>query len=366
MIEAESQAELSLPAARSDGTSTDAMSVWELFALLFEHRRRILASAAILGALAVIPSLFRAPTYTAQGSFVLSGTDASRSALAGLAGQLGVAVPTSSATTSPQLYADLLTTRAILTPVVADSFRESSAARAVPFTELFDVAGSNPAERRDNAIRLLGKERMQVLVDKNTGMMTVLVTTNWPLVSYELASAVLASLDRFTIDLRRRQALAERQFSDERLGIARDSLRSAEDRLQAFLRVNRQWQNSPDLSFTYDRLQRAVLMQQQQYTSSVEANEDARAREARDTPTLTILDAPAVPSSRDPRGRLRTLVVGGFVGALVAVLWTLIAWEYRRRQPLAEIGPLASVLGSGNAPGAAMEPPGAGAHVARR
>jgi uncharacterized protein involved in exopolysaccharide biosynthesis len=54
--------------------------------------------------------------------------------------------------------------------------------------------------------------------------------------------------------------------------------------MQAFLQANRQWANSPDLTFQHDRLERDIALRQQVYTTLVQSFEQARISEVRDTP----------------------------------------------------------------------------------
>jgi hypothetical protein len=49
-----------------------------------------------------------------------------------------------------------------------------------------------------------------------------------------------------------------------------------------------------------------------------------------------VLDAPSIPTTRDPLGRLRALVIGAFVGGLLAVLGVLLAVELRRHRAKSE------------------------------
>src|SRR5207244_4476199 len=89
-------------------------------------------------------------------------------------------------------------------------------------------------------------------------------------------------------------------------------LRTAEQAMQDFLVRNRQYQNSPPLQFEASRLQRRIDLTQQVYTNLVQAYEQARVAEVRNTPVLTIIDKPE--GSAQPSVRLRTL---GILGVLL-------------------------------------------------
>ena len=105
--------------------------------------------------------------------------------------------------------------------------------------------------------------------------------------------------------------------------VGRD-LRESEDKLQTFLQRNRDYRNSPQLSFEQERLAREIAMRQQVFTSVVQAFEQARTEEVRDTPVLNIIDAPEVPSMPNGRGVVRLSILAALTGLLVGIL--LAAW----------------------------------------
>ncbi len=78
-------------------------------------------------------------------------------------------------------------------------------------------------------------------------------------------------------------------------------MRAAEDTLEKFLQTNRQLENSPQLSFQRDRLQREAGRQQQMMLGLVQQYEDARIREVRDTPVITVIERPVLAASADSR-----------------------------------------------------------------
>jgi uncharacterized protein involved in exopolysaccharide biosynthesis len=152
----------------------------------------------------------------------------------------------------------------------------------------------------------------------------VAVTTEWPGVSAALGDAVVAEVNRFNNAIRRSQASAEREHVEGQLELARTELRVAEAELRGFLEANRQWQNSPELRFEHDRLQREVLMRQELYTSLNQAFQQARISEVRNTPVINVIQEPFEPALPESRGLLLKLalglVLGGMLGLFVGLL----------------------------------------------
>jgi len=318
------------------GPNDDEISLLDFVNIILRYRFWIIAVAILGGLIAVLPVAFSKPTYTATASFSLQGAESRPSGLASLAGQLGVPVSLSgAASSSPQFYVDLIKTRAVLSFIVDDTFKVAGkAGRPLSFYELFEVAGDSKAMKRDNSFRLLSRSIISASIAKATGVVTVSVTSPWQSVSLSIADRVLDAVNTFSLRTRQAQAGAERRFSEERLGPARLSLRSAEDRLESFLRSNRTYRESPELLFEYDRLQRDVAMQQQVYTSVAQGYEEARMSEVRDTPLITIIDSAAVSASPDPRGRIRRTVVGMIIGALLGLIGVFARELFARRRAM--------------------------------
>ena len=139
------------------------------------------------------------------------------------------------------------------------------------------------------------------------------VTTPWPDLSYEVAERIVGLVNEFNLETRQSRGAEERRFVEERLQQVRSELRDAENQLQGFLQSNRAFQNSPELLFEHDRLQRQVGMRQQVFTSLMQAYEQARIAEVRNTPVITVIVAPSEPV----RPERRNLILGAFMGLLI-------------------------------------------------
>lgn len=326
----------------------DEISFLTLGAVLLEQRWRLARWAFLGGLVAVLSVFFKGLTWTASASFVPQGADPAVAGIRSLAGQLGVSIPVggASATESPQFYADLLTSRVILSPIVNDTLlvaEEGAEPRAV--LELLAVGAPELAALREEGIKAL-REWIKTSVAR-TGVLTVSVTTAWPSVSLAIAERVLDEVNRFNLHSRQSQAAAERRFVEERLAAQRRALAGAEGRLGAFLEANRQFRNSPNLTFEFDRLQREVALQQEVLVALAQAHEEARIREVRDVPVITVIESPILPARPDPRGRLLRgilgVLLGGFLGLLVA--FTREMFTRRRAEGDEEAARFASLLG---------------------
>jgi uncharacterized protein involved in exopolysaccharide biosynthesis len=299
------------------------ISMLEVASFMLHCRRLVLISAfgGILLALGFL--LAGSSKYTATVSFTLQGgSDPSgTSSLSNLAQQFGVSIPRSGdPARSPQFYQTLITSREILDGLIESGIEvdDQNGSELISLYEYFDISGETTEE-------LIARTR-QLLIDQNVistnfgrdnGVVTVSARTNDPRLSAGILRRVLDLVSEFDLETRQSQASAERRFAQERLVQVRQEFLTAEDSLKAFLNENRQFSNSPQLNFEYDRLERQVLMKQELVTGLAQAHEQARIDEVRNTPVITIINQPAPPVLPDSKGWLPTLLMGLIFGTIV-------------------------------------------------
>jgi hypothetical protein len=285
----------------------------------------------------------RPPIYAVPFSFLPQTTQSQGAAgLAAFAGQFGLSLNSvSSSSSPPQFYADLLETHELLAPIARDSLGTSDARTRIPLSTFLQTGGGNPAVVVERTIEFLRDEVVSTSVSaRTTGVVSVVVRTTSPKASFEIAQRLVDGLNQFNVMTRQSQASAERRFIEGRLDEGRIALRAAEDALQTFLQGNRQFSNSPQLTFTQQRLEREVTLRQQVVTGLAQQYEDARIREVRDTPVITMIDRPTLPVLPEPKHRLRSVVVvtfAAFLGALASVI-VRAGWQRRREIELGDPG----------------------------
>jgi len=301
----------------------DEISLWEVLAVLLRRRGTIIATTVFVAAAAIALTLLRPDKYTTEASFRPQGSDGSASELMALASQFGVRIPGGGGAEelTPAFYAELLASREILYQVASRDFEVEGVGRA-SLADLFEIERDTEDLRLEEAIERLRENVVTIQTGRETGIVTVEVETEWPDLSQEIAERLLDEIARFNLLTRQSQAAAERVFIEERVDSARSALLSAESAMQAFLQANRQWENSPDLTFQHDRLERDITLRQQVYTTLVQSFEQARISEVRDTPVITVLQPPFFPPGPDERRLVLVtalgLVLGGMAGVVLA------------------------------------------------
>jgi uncharacterized protein involved in exopolysaccharide biosynthesis len=265
-------------------------------------------------------------TYTATTTFDLesAASGIAASPASSLASQLGLA-PQPSAN-SPS-YERLLRSRALLIPVTKIWFTIPSASgpRSGPVADLLGLKGRTSEQRQERAINAI-RAAMKVGSDK-VGTPSLQVTTLWPALSVQLADSLTARLNEFNTQRQQSKVSRERRFTEARLEEKRQELRAAEARVQAFLEANRDYRNSPMLTFQFDRLNRELQLKQSLYNTLAAAVENARIEEVRNAPVVSVIEPAYVPPKLDEEERqwpeiptkgIARLILAAFLGIFLA------------------------------------------------
>jgi uncharacterized protein involved in exopolysaccharide biosynthesis len=317
----------------SDGSAPtsrdDEVSFLALGSVLLRWRRTIIALGLFGAVLGLASGLLSRRVYVSTATFIPQGSDGGASGLVLAASQLGIRVPSSSGAWGPPVYVELLTSQALLEPIALDTVVVAEdGGRRVALLDLLEVKAPTPARRTEFAVRRL-RQVVKASEVRMLGAVRLSVTTEWPSVSLALAERLVRAVNQFNLETRKSQAGAERVFVEGQALEAEHSLREAEDRLQIFLQRNRSVAGSPELEFSRDRLQREVALRQQVYTSLLQAREEARIREVRDTPVITVLESPRLPVVGEARKSVQrgvsVGVAGGILGVLIAFLSRAVA-----------------------------------------
>ena len=309
----------------------DGLSLVGLLNVLLRYRRTIAWSALGVAAVVAVITFVSPRRYASSGAFMPTNPSGNLSQLAGLASQFGVNVGSAASGTSPEFYGSLLNSPAILRDAVRSHYRFSVAGDTLDGTipSLLGTPGDNEAQQVAYASKWLSRATA-VSVDKETGIVTVTVTTQWAGFSQEIASRLLDLVSRFNQEVRQSQAKAEREFVEGRLADATRELRAAEGALQQFMQRNREFQNSPALTVEYQRLQREVSLRESLQTSLAQSYDQARINEVRDTPVVTILEKPILPPLPVPRRLIVKTILGFLFGAAAAIVFAFSRDFFRR------------------------------------
>jgi uncharacterized protein involved in exopolysaccharide biosynthesis len=133
------------------------------------------------------------------------------------------------------------------------------------------------------------------------------------------------AVNRFNLETRKSSASTELEFVESQVAEKAQSLRVAEDRMQSFLQQNRSITGSPQLTFERERLQRELSLQQELHAAFLKNREEARIRQVRNTPVITVIEEAEVPMFPEPRRLTQKTAFGGLVGAMLGILFAFLA-----------------------------------------
>jgi uncharacterized protein involved in exopolysaccharide biosynthesis len=165
-----------------------------------------------------------------------------------------------------------------------------------PFTgtliEYYGAKGKTTADKEVGSMRKFAKSTLKVVVDRPTGVVRFSVRTKNRLLSALIARRLLDLVNDFNLRRRQTAAGAEREFDLKRTQAAADSLRAAEAVLADFRATNIDFSRSPRLATREAELQRRVSLGQLIYTTIAQRYELANIEAVRNTPVVTVVDAP--------------------------------------------------------------------------
>lgn len=318
--------ETSHTAELSDEADRD-VSMFAVATVLLQRRSTIIALAVVGAVIGLVAGLASDKVYRSSAVFVPQAADASAtSGLSSLASQFGFRVPSTGANYwGTALYVQILKSRMMLEQLALDTMAVPElGGRRIAVMDLLEIRARRPELRPTLTVRELDK-MIDASDDNRLNIVRVSVESKWPSVSFALAVRLVHGINAFNLETRKSQAVAERQFVSKQVLEAERALRSAEDEMQRFLQRNRIVGESPELTFERDRLQRAVTLRQQVYTTLVQNLAEARIRAVRDVPVITVLEEPRIAVIREPRGTIKKSLFGFLGGLLLGILYAFVA-----------------------------------------
>lgn len=303
---------------------SDQVSLLALGSVLL-RRRWLIIGLAVLGALASAAYALSKPlVYVSSATFIPQASQPV-SGLSLAASQFGISIPSANGNSwGPATYVELLRSRELYEPMVQETLfvRPGEAKHRTPI-DMFNVQGESEALKENAAVGIL-RGMITPMEVKTIGGVRVKVTSPSPEVSLAMANRVVRGVNEFNLRSRKSQAVEEARFTETQAAEAERALRQAEDRLGAYLQTNRVI-TSPQLMLERDRLRRDVELKQELFVSYQKAREEARVRQVRETPVITVFETPRLPLFPESRNIVLKAVLGAIVGTTLAILYAFIA-----------------------------------------
>ncbi len=324
------------PRAGAAGEPVEVVGFADLMAAVVE-RRKVLGALTGLGlVVGLVLAIVLPPRYTSETRIVGVGSTSTSllSGLAGLAGLTdmvgGVGSLSGGTQMPPDFYVDLLKGRELREDLLQTRFpAKADPSRTERLLDQLDITGRTEALRLDKGVKYLNR-RTSISVALKSGIIDVHVTLPRAELAAAVARRMIDLLNAFNLNRLQFQSRQQRVYSERAMQDAERELRKAEQVQAAFAERNRSIINSPVLQVESARLQRVVDTKQTVFTTLSRSYEEARIAEAKDVPTLTVIDQ-AEPPARRSHPRPWLIVLMGVGGGLLLGFLAVTAWEAGRR-----------------------------------
>ncbi len=312
----------------------DEISYFDLLTPLVTRWRAVALCVAIGAAGGVGVALIQPPFFTATTTFTTQAPSAGLTLPAGiasLAGQLGVSLERSGNVWSPAFFVDLAEADGILRALLLTPFPNPDSIGNTRVMRLIDqlrVGGGNQDVRITRGLKAL---RAKIAASAGrTGIVTIAVQDRSPIRAEWIANHLVALLNKFNLEQLQFQSRQQRIFAEQRLAQAKQELHDAERAQIDWAESNRIYQQSPLLLYEKARLDRDVELKNEVMLTLTRAYEEARIAEARDVPTITILDRALPPAEKSGPRRRVLAITGTLLGFIAGTLVALLSAHFRR------------------------------------
>ncbi len=189
----------------------------------------------------------------------------------------------------------------------------------------------NPTELTPKQARVVEalSESISATADKKTGITTISVTMDDPMMAKQLADTVCLRLQVYISEYRTKKATADYEYYVHLADEAHDELVKA----QAAYARSVDYDRSVILqgaTAEKDRLRAEVSLASQIYSQMAQQREMARAKIQEETPVYAVVQ-PAVLPQRAENSRTKRVLIWGFVGGLLAVAWYGFGADYWKK-----------------------------------
>ena len=169
--------------------------------------------------------------------------------------------------------------------------------------------------------------RIAVDVDKKTGVTTLTVTMQDPLISASLTDTIMHSLQNYITDYRTNKARHDLAYMEKLYKEARQEYMEAQEKYARFADTNLDL-NRLIYRAEQERLQNEMNLAFQVYTQVAQQLQMAKAKVQEITPVYTVVQPATVPLNAAKPSKMLILVAFVFLAGVVSVGWILFVKDF--------------------------------------
>jgi uncharacterized protein involved in exopolysaccharide biosynthesis len=368
----------------------DEISLLDLSLILARNRWLIAKAAGICLCIGLLIAIFHPAEYTAQASVIReTGENSSATGLTGLAALRGLGISLGSATTgitvdtypeiirsrevrllvanSPIYFDDINTTMSLVEyqhrpPGIVGTVLKGlknvtiglpNTLRNISRKGLSDLAIVNSkgnllllSKEEEVTIRWLA-EQLSIKIDRASGIMTIAVTTNDPLLSAQLAITIIDHLKERVQEIYTQKTHENVEFIRDRFAESQNELVAAEEELARFTDRNLNPQTAR-LKVELDRLKRIVTFKTQLHSDLQTQLTQAEIELQRSQPVITLVESPVPPLKPSGPRRMLTVIfslfLGGALGTAIAGIKNVLNTQRENAETSAKLAELRDLL----------------------
>ena len=289
-------------------------SLVELFGLLLQRKRLIIAVTFAVMILTAVSVYLTPNRYLSRASILPSGTVDKMAQIKNLAG-LGSAA--NGDENSSELFPVILRSRRVAEGILDKTFSFTHEGKHIELSCRKYLGHSDPDVLYDrlNAIT-------SVSTSPATGVIGLEVETTYPGLSREIVQQYLHELEDFNLNKRRSGAGENERYLENQLKLIQGELEVTEDSLERFQNANRNWDTGSDPAIlkTLGRLKRELQIKSGTYVFLSEQYTAAKLDARKDVPIVRILDEPSLPTMKSGPRRKMTILLSGVAACMLMVL----------------------------------------------
>jgi uncharacterized protein involved in exopolysaccharide biosynthesis len=307
---------------RNDGHVPAELGLAAVLAPVVERWRLLAVSGFLAAAVVAAIVLARAPRYQARIVMATVSNQPGLSSLGGAAALLGATTAQGGFQVSPALVASLLQSRRVLN-AVGTSTLPGTRERVVD-----RIAGQRVAPEFVAGVM---SRTLKTSVSKETGLVNLDVVLPDSALARLVNDRLLAATSRAYVETARAQASQLREAQEARVDSAARMLRNAEERLQRFVSMNRQFEQYSPRSMELQSLQRAVTLAEGIYGKAMNDRESAVAKELENTPAVVVVDPLPETLPRTPRRLALVVPLALLAAVFLSLVWIFLGEAFRRQ-----------------------------------
>ena len=282
----------------------------------------ILSFSVVLLASIIYIKFIHEPMYTSTGKIMSASEKSSSQSLGGIASQFGLgSISGGKNILSSNVYPEIVKSYRFLNQLLDLKFTYKDGGKL----KLINIVLDSDSLKSDwddisrlNAVALLS-DKISMFMNKKTGIITLLVTTDDRYFSKELASIVIKELDNTLKRYEKKQLKEKLDYITIRINEVTKELNEAEENLKDFREKNRKINASPHLILEEDRLSREVEVQVEIFTTLKTELELTQVELIKRANFLITLDSPRMPLYPTNFSTSRILFLSMVIGVFVSV-----------------------------------------------